>query len=124
MGRPGNNSEALRKIRDDIVMKLHVDIGQSHNTFKNTKHDDRTYTRAVMAFVNFISLMTHYGIHNLLIKHDLVRKNSPEYAIEALQRVNILKISEEWKMSRIPKKTRNTIEAFEIPIMRKKGVIG
>ncbi len=95
LGRLGNNSEALRKIRDDIVMKLHVDIEQSYNTFKNTKHDDRTYTRAVMAFVNFISLMMHYGIHNLLRKNDLVRKNSPEYAIEPLQRVNILKISEE-----------------------------
>ena len=48
LGRLGNNSEALRKIRDDIVMKLHVDIEQSYNTFKNTKHDDRTYTRAAM----------------------------------------------------------------------------
>ena len=63
----------------------------------------------------------HYRIYNLLRKHDLLKKYSPEDVIEHLQRVNMLKIGEEWKISEIPKKSGEIIKALEIPIMQNNG---
>lgn len=117
------------KVSGEIVydmLKSRADIEQSYDTFKNTIHADRTYMRddyqmQGWMFVNFLSLMMHYRIYNMLRKQDLLGKYSPEDVIEHLQRVSMLKIGEEWKLSEIPKKSRDIIEALEIPIMQKSG---
>ena len=117
------------KVSGEIVydmLKSRTDIEQSYDTFKNTIHGDRTYMRddyqmQGWTFVNFLSLIMHYRIYNLLRKHDLLKKYSPEDVIEHLQRVNMLKIGEEWKISEIPKKSGEIIKALEIPIMQNNG---
>ena len=117
------------KVSEEIVydmLKLRVDIEQSYDTFKNTIHGDRTYMRddyqmQGWTFVNFISLIMHYRIYNLLRKHGILKKYSPEDVIEHLQRVSMLKIGEEWKISEIPKKSGEIIRALEIPIMQNNG---
>ena len=108
------------------MLKSRVDIEQSYDTFKNTIHGDRTYMRddhqmQGWTFVNFISLIMHYRIYNLLRKHGILKKYSPEDVIEHLQRVSMLKIGEEWKISEIPKKSGEIIRALEIPIMQNNG---
>ena len=72
-------------------------------------------------FVNFLALILHYRIYSLLKKHDLLRRYSPEDVLEHLERANMLKIGEEWRMSEIPEKSRDIIDALEIPIMQKSG---
>lgn len=108
------------------MLKSRADIEQSYDTYKNTIHGDRTYVRddyqmQGWTFVNFLSLILHYRIYNMLKKKDLLKRYSPEDILEHLERVNMLRIGEEWKMSEIPKKTNDIIEALGIPIMQKRG---
>lgn len=108
------------------MLKSRADIEQSYDTFKNCIHGDRTYMRddyqlQGWMFVNFIALMLHYRIYGMLKVKDLLRKYSPDDILEHMQRVHMLKIGDEWKMSEIPKHTREVIEKLEIPIMQKSG---
>ncbi|MHB1708757.1 MAG: transposase [Thermoplasmataceae archaeon] len=142
--RHGNGSAAFRKIRERMgtisvitnlkvsgeivygMLKSRADIEQSYDTFKNTIHADRTYMRddhqlQGWTFVNFLALILHYRIYNMLRKHDLLRKYSPEDVIEHLERISMLKIGEEWRISEIPRKSGGIIEELEIPIMQKSG---
>ena len=105
------------------MLKSRADIEQSYDTFKNTIHADRTYMRddhqlQGWMFVNFISLILHYRIYNMLKEKGLLKRYSPEDAIEHLERVSMLKIGEEWKISEIPKKSWDIIDALGIPILR------
>ncbi len=52
---------------------------------------------------------------------DMLRRYSPEGVIEHLERVSMLKIGDEWKISEIPKKSRDIIDELGIPIMQKSG---
>ena len=69
-------------------------------------------------FVNFFAFVLHYRIYNLLKKYDLLKRYSPEDVIEHLEHVNMLKIWDEWKLSKLPKKSRHTVESLEIPIVQ------
>ncbi len=71
-------------------------------------------------FVNFTALILHYHIYAPLMKHAL-RKHSPMDVLEHMERVHMLRIVEEWKISEIPKKTRVMMEKLEIPIMQNSG---
>ena len=104
-------------------LKSRADIEQSYDTFKNTIHADRTYMRddyqlQGWTFVNFIALILHYRIYGMLKQRDLLKRYSPEDVIEHLERISMLKIGDEWKLSEIPKKSREIIDALEIPIMQ------
>ncbi len=68
-------------------------------------------------FVNFIALILYYRIYAMLRKHDLLSRYSVHDVIDHLERVQMLKIGEEWKISEIPKQSRMLIEKLEIPIM-------
>ena len=108
------------------MLKSRTDIEQSYDTFKNTIHADRTYMRDDLhlqgwMFVNFIALIMHYRIYNILKKMDLLSHYSPEDIIKHLERVYMLKMDEEWKISEIPKKSRIIIEKLKIPIMQNSG---
>ncbi|MEM4067954.1 MAG: transposase [Candidatus Micrarchaeaceae archaeon] len=108
------------------MLKSRADIEQSYDTFKNTIHADRTYMRDDQQlqgwmFVNFIALVLHYRIYSLLKEKNIIKRYSPEDVIEHLERVSMLKIGEEWKISEIPKKSRDIIDALRIPIMQKSG---
>ncbi|EQD65763.1 transposase, partial [mine drainage metagenome] len=108
------------------MLKSRADIEQSYDTFKNTIHGDRTYVRDDFqmqgwTFINFLALILHYRIYNLLRKHDLLKRHSPEDVIRHLERVSMLKIGEEWKMSEIPKKTKGHNRGSRDPIMQKSG---
>ncbi|QRF75346.1 Transposase [Thermoplasmatales archaeon] len=108
------------------MLKSRVDIEQAYDTFKNTIHADRTYMRddqqlSGWMFVNFIALILHYRIYSLLMKHDALKKYSPKDVLDHMERINMLHIGDEWKMSEIPKKTRAVMEKLEIPIMQNSG---
>ena len=68
-------------------------------------------------FVNFITLILHYRIYALLKSHDMLEKYSPKDVMEHLERISMLRIGNEWKISDIPKKSKNVIEDLGIPIM-------
>ena len=72
-------------------------------------------------FVNFIALVLHYRIYSILKEKDMLKRYFPEDVIEHLERVSMLKIGEEWKISEIPKKSRDIIDELGIPIMQKSG---
>ena len=108
------------------MLKSRTDIEQSYDTFKNTIHGDRTYMRDDQQlqgwiFVNFIALILHYRIYNMLKEKGILKRYSPEDVIEHLERVDMLKIGDEWKISEIPKKSRDIIDALSIPVMQKGG---
>lgn len=108
------------------MLKSRTDIQQSYDTFKNTIHADRTYmgddlhVRGWM-FVNFIALTMHCRIYNMMKKMDLLNHYSPEDIIKHLERVYMLKMGEEWKVSEIAKTSRTIIEKLKIPIMENSG---
>ena len=94
---------------------------------KGTIHADRTYVRddyqlQGWMFVNFVALMLHYCIYDLLRKRDLLKHYSPRDVIEHLERISRLNIGEVWKISEIPKKSRDIIDELGIPIMQKSVV--
>lgn len=104
------------------VLKTRVDIEQAYDSLKNTIHADRTYVRddyqmQGWMLVNFISLMLHYRIFNLLRKRGMLRHYSPRDVIEHLERISRLKIGEEWKYSEIPKKSRKIMEELDLHIV-------
>ena len=68
-------------------------------------------------FINFIALTMHYRIYVMLKSKDMQRKYSPGDVLVHLERVNRLKIGDEWKISEIPKKSRIIIDGLDIPIM-------
>ncbi|MGC8559034.1 MAG: hypothetical protein ACP5NC_08640, partial [Nitrososphaeria archaeon] len=101
-------------------------IEQSYDTFKNTIHTDRTYMRddyqlQGWMFVNFIALIIHYRIYSILKEKDMLKRYSPEDVIEHLEKISMLKIGDEWKMSEIPKKSRDIIDELGIPVMQNSG---
>ncbi len=101
------------------LLKSTVEIEQAYDTFKNTIEADRSYMRGDdemrgWMLINFIALMLHYRIYNLLRKKDLLRKYSPQDVIEHLQRVNKLKIGGEWKLSEVPRRSRKIMEKLEL----------
>ena len=109
------------------MLKSRADIEQSYDTFKNTIHADRTYMRddyqlQGWMFVNFIALVLHYRIYSMLKEKGLLKRYSPEDVIEHLERISMLKIGDEWKISEIPKKSRDIIDELGIPIIQKAGV--
>ncbi len=111
------------------MLKSRADIGQSYDTFKNAIHADRTYMRddhqlQGWMFVNFIALVLHYRIYGILKEKGMLKRYSPEDVIEHLERVSMLKIGEEWKISEIPKKSRDIIDELGIPILRECGNLG
>ncbi|MEM3431606.1 MAG: hypothetical protein QXT72_02105 [Candidatus Micrarchaeia archaeon] len=80
------------------MLKSRVNIEQAYETFKNTLDANRSYMRNDYAmqgrmFVNFISLLHHYRIYNILRKKDLLRKYILKAVLDHLQKVNKLKIS-------------------------------
>ena len=108
------------------LLKSRADIEQSHDTFKNTIHVDRTYMRddyqlQGWMFVNFIALILHYRIYSMLRQKDLLSRYSPEDVIKHLERISMIKIDNEWRMSEIPKKSREIIDSLEISIMQNSG---
>jgi len=97
-------------------------VEQAYDTFKNTTFVDRSYMRddsqmEGWTFMNFIVLILYYRIYPMLKKHDLLSRYSVHYVMDHLERVQMLKIGEEWKTSEIPKQSRMLIEKLEIPIM-------
>jgi len=108
------------------LLKSRADIEQSYDTFKNTIHADRTYMRddyqlQGWMFVNFIALILHYRIYSMLRQKDLLSRYSPEDVIKHLERISMIKIDNEWRMSEIPKKSREIIDSLGIPIMQNSG---
>jgi len=104
------------------MLKYRTEMEQSYDTFKNTIHADRTYMRDDFQlqgwmFINFIALILHYRIYALLKSNDMLRKCSHKDVLEHLERISMLKIGDEWKISGIPKKSKTMIEGLEIPIM-------
>ncbi len=113
------------KVSGEVIydmLKTRVDIEQAYDTLKNTIHADRTYVRddyqmQGWMFVNFIALMLHYRIYNLLRKRDLLKHYSPRDVIEHLERISRLRIEDEWKYSEIPKKSRKIMDELELHIV-------
>ncbi|MGC8699351.1 MAG: transposase [Candidatus Acidifodinimicrobium sp.] len=113
------------KVSGEVIydmLKTRVDIEQAYDTLKNTIHADRTYVRddyqmQGWMFVNFIALMLHYRIYNLLRKRDLLKHYSPRDVIEHLERISRLRIGDEWKYSEIPKKSRKIMDELELHIV-------
>ncbi len=68
-------------------------------------------------FINFIALMMHYRIYAMLKSKGMQRKHSPGDVLVHLERVNRLKVGDEWQISEIPKKSRIIIDGLVIPIM-------
>ncbi len=114
------------KVSGEVIYdmpKTRVDIEQAYDMLKNTIHADRTYVRddyqmQGWMFVNFIALMLHYRIYNILRKRDMLKHYSPKDVIELLERIRILKIGGEWKYSEIPKKSRKIMDDLDLHIMQ------
>jgi transposase len=114
------------KVSGEVIydmLKTRVDIEQAYDSLKNTIHADRTYVRddyqlQGWMFVNFIALMLHYRIFNLLRKRGMLRHHSPRDVIEHLERISRLKIGDEWKYSEIPRKSRKIMEELDLHIMQ------
>ena len=104
------------------MLKSRTEIEQSYDTFRNTIHADRSYMRddyqlQGWMFINFIALMMHYRIYAMLNSKGMQRKYSPGDVLVHLERVNRLKLGDEWKTLEIPKKSRIIIDGLDIPIM-------
>ncbi|MCL4358999.1 MAG: hypothetical protein M1463_02120 [Candidatus Thermoplasmatota archaeon] len=67
-------------------------------------------------FVNFLTLIIHNRIYGIPRGKNLLRKYSPVNVTEHLERVSMLKIGEEWKISEIPKHSREVIAKLDITI--------
>lgn len=103
------------------LIKSRIDVEQAFDTFKNTLDGDRTYARDDNSlegwmFINFIALQIYYKIYAKLIEKNLLSKYSPMDVIIGLKRVFKLKVSNEYLLGEIPKKSREIIERLNINI--------
>lgn len=64
-------------------------------------------------------MITHYRIYNFLETNDILKQYSTEHVIELLERVSMLKIGDQWKISEVLKHTRVLTEKLDIPITQK-----
>ena len=104
------------------LLKSRVEIGFYYK-FRNTIHADRSYMRDDCQlngwlFVNFIAMMLHCRIYNLLVSHGMLKKYSPMDVLEHLSRVQMLNVNGRWIMTEIQKKTREIVNRLEIPIIQ------
>jgi len=103
------------------MLKSHVEIEVTFDTFKNVLNADRSYMRDDSAmegwmFVNFITMLLYYEVYGLLISRDILSRCSPKDAILHLSRVFNVKIGDNLVISEIPKKTRLLIEKLGIDL--------
>ena len=115
---PSQYSDDLRPL-----VRYKKSLGEEVTMIKNRIHADRTYVRddyqlQGWMFVNFIALMLHYRIYNLLRKREMLRHYSPRDVIEHLERISRLKIGDEWKYSEIPKKSRKIMDDLDLHIVQ------
>lgn len=64
----------------------------------------------------------HCHIYELLKERDILKHYLPENVIKHLERINMLGIGDQWKLSEIPRKSKVIIEKFGLPIMQYNGV--
>ena len=100
------------------LLKSRNQIESVIDTFKNTLHADRTYMRDDhhlhgWMLINFIALLLHYHLYNLLRQKKLLNNHSPKDLLTHLTRIHKLKIGPQWTLSEIPKKTRTLLEKLQ-----------
>lgn len=100
------------------LLKSRNEIESVIDTFKNTLHADRTYMRTDhhlhgWMLINFIALLLHYRIYNLLRQKKLLNNHSPKDLLTHLTRIHKLKIGPQWTLSEVPKKTQTILDKLQ-----------
>lgn len=91
------------------------------DTLKNLLQADKSYMRNAEAlegwmFINFIALVWHYKIYQLLVQHNLLSKYSPKDILMRLAEVKKLKINGEWHISDISTSSKKIFKKLSICI--------
>ncbi len=102
-------------------LKQRVNIEQLYDTLKNTLEADRSYMRddyqlEGWMFINFIAMLLYYRLYNLLVDKEALNNYSIKDVLLHLERIQKLKIGDNWVLSEVPKKTRKLLEKLEVCI--------
>lgn len=97
------------------LLKSRVNIEQSFDTLKNNIEIEKSYVRddkqmEGWLFINFIALQLYYKLYAILLKNKMLNNYSPADVLTHLKRISALKISNEWQIAEIPKKTKETLK--------------
>jgi len=103
------------------LYKERGEIEQSFDFLKNLLEQDKSYMQdakslETWAFINHISLLLSYKIYNLLREKKLLSNFSVADFIAHLKYIFKVKISEEWHISEVTKKTKKFLENLNLHI--------
>ena len=101
--------------------KTRNEVEQMIDVFKNILNADRSYMRDKYhlegwMFINHIALMMYYRIYKELRANNMLSKYAPIDLLEYLDRVNKIKIDNQWTTAEIPKVTRKVLDKINFPI--------
>lgn len=103
------------------LLKCRNEVESVIDAFKNTLHADRTYMRTDhhlhgWVFINFIALLMHYRVLNLLRERKLLSIHSPKDLFTHLSRIHKLHVGSQWTLAETPKKTMTILDKLQQPI--------
>ncbi len=67
-------------------------------------------------FINHLSVMMYYKLLNLIKSKDMISKTSPSDVLIMLQRINKVKINQEWYTGEVSSKSAKILAKLEIAV--------
>lgn len=112
-------SEIAEKIYNTYKLRSSIEI--AFDTLKNVLEADRTYMRDEATlegwmFINFIALQWYYLIYQVMSKHDLLAKYSPNDLLMHLVNIRKVKIGPDWQLAEITGRTKKLLQKLELDI--------
>lgn len=104
-----------------VDFKTRMEVETVFDAYKNLLEADRSYMQSdasinAWMFINHLSVMLYYKLLNLIKSKDMISQISPSDLLIMLQRINKVKINQEWYLGEINSKSVNVLAKLGITV--------
>lgn len=104
-----------------VDFKTRMEVETVFDAYKNLLEADRSYMQSdasinAWMFINHLSVMLYYKLLNLIKSKDMISQISPRDVLIMLQRINKVKINQEWYLGEINSKSVNVLAKLGITV--------
>ena len=104
-----------------LNFKTRMEVETVFDTYKNLLEADRSYMQSDNSmngwmFINHVSVMLYYKLLNLIKSKNMEGQISPQDVLVILQKINKVKINNEWHISEISSKNIKTLTKLGLPV--------
>jgi len=101
--------------------KSRCEIEQMFDVFKNELQADKTYMHSIESlrgwmFINHLAIVAYYKLYIMLQKSSLLDKYSVKDLLEHLYHISIMKIGNDWRLSKISTKSEKLLAKINISL--------